>query len=329
MTHQPPAILPQAPAFAEDHERTETFTDTTATSSQSVSLSPSPGAEPVPTSAERARYTILTDNRQAVFLKSLQLFGNVRLACRSASVSAQTAYRARRRSAGFALAWDAALVAARAHAEATLADRAINGVEEAVFYHGEEVARRKRYDSRLLLAHLARLDRLEEREEVAEALPLLDEAIERLEEGVSLEDSMTPTVRPELAGPEEGAQRERAPFSSARGAKEDAGLRQAQHERKFEPQDRVPPVPSCRNGARGKGEEALPPVERRLRAMEAARPEGALKPHQLASEDRDAGEVEQAQLAAFEAGEARWWEVVCGDGGRAPGGSQTAGGAAP
>lgn len=42
-----------------------------------------------------------------------------------------------------------------------LADRALNGVKENVFYHLEEVARRRRYDSRLLLAHLARLDRLE------------------------------------------------------------------------------------------------------------------------------------------------------------------------
>ncbi|MEE4212155.1 MAG: hypothetical protein V2I43_23160, partial [Parvularcula sp.] len=67
-----------------------TFTDTTATSSQ-------------------GHHTILTANRQAVFLRQLQLFGNVRLACRAASISAQTAYRARRRSTGFALAWDAAL----------------------------------------------------------------------------------------------------------------------------------------------------------------------------------------------------------------------------
>ncbi|BDI61442.1 hypothetical protein [Qipengyuania nanhaisediminis] len=54
------------------------------------------------------------------------------------------------------------MVKARAHVEAVLTDRAIHGVEEAVFYHGEEVARRRRYDSRLLLALLARLDRIAE-----------------------------------------------------------------------------------------------------------------------------------------------------------------------
>lgn len=98
-------------------------------------------------------HTIFGPKSQAEFLASLQLFGNVRLACRAARVSAQTAYRRRRASPALARAWDAALLAARAHAEATLADRVLNGVEEAVFYHGEEVARRRRYDSRLLLAH--------------------------------------------------------------------------------------------------------------------------------------------------------------------------------
>ena len=257
------------------------FTDTTATSAQN-------------------HHTILTANRQAVFLKSLQLFGNVRLACRAACVSAQTAYRARRRSSGFALAWDAALVAARAHAEATLADRAINGVEEAVYYHGEEVARRRRYDSRLLLAHLARLDRLEEREEVAAALPQLDDWVEALEEGAGLD-----AVVGEAAG-----------ISS---------------------QDPVPPVPSCRNAAKGdeaegdepkgaepKGNEPkgnenadLPPLERRLQAMEAARPVNAPSVYAQArgageANDLEPAELEWAQLLAFEAGEACWWEAGLG-----------------
>ena len=50
-------------------------------------------------------------------------------------------------------------MAARAHAADTLACRAIDGVEEKVFYHGEEIATRTRYSDRLLLAHLARLDK--------------------------------------------------------------------------------------------------------------------------------------------------------------------------
>lgn len=174
---------------------------------------PSPGAEPVPTSAERARHTVLTPRAQAAFLAKLAEFGNVRLACRAASVSPQTAYRARRRAPAFANHWDAALLAARTHAESVLAERAIDGWEEQVFYHGEEVARRRRFSDRLLLAHLARLDRLEEREDVTAALYALDEAIEALEEGRELPDQAC-----------EG---------------EGAGL----------PQGGVPPVPSCRETA--------------------------------------------------------------------------------
>ncbi len=101
---------------------------------------------------------LLTPPKQVAFCKALAGHGNVRLACRAVQVSAQTAYRARRASAAFRQCWDAALVIARDHAEQVLADRAMNGVEEKVFYHGEEVATRVRYDSRLLLAHLARLD---------------------------------------------------------------------------------------------------------------------------------------------------------------------------
>lgn len=106
---------------------------------------------------------LLTRPLQATFCEHLARHGNVRLACRAAGVSAQTAYRMRRACRQFRALWDAALVIAREQVEDVLADRALHGWEEAVFYHGEEVARRRRYDSRLLLAHLARLDRLAER----------------------------------------------------------------------------------------------------------------------------------------------------------------------
>jgi hypothetical protein len=61
-----------------------------------------------------------------------------------------------------------------------LADRALNGVTETVFYHGEEVATRTRYDARLLLAHLARLDRLETRPGVNRAGQEFDARLARL-----------------------------------------------------------------------------------------------------------------------------------------------------
>lgn len=99
-----------------------------------------------------------TLERQARFLEALSISGNVRACCRAVAIGPNTAYRWRRASPDFARGWEAALVAARVHAEQVLADRALNGVEEAVFYHGEEVARRRRYSDKLLLAHLARLD---------------------------------------------------------------------------------------------------------------------------------------------------------------------------
>lgn len=273
--------------------------------------------EPAPTAGPHGEgHTIFGPKSQAEFLQNLQLFGNVRLACRAARISAQTAYRQRRASRALAQAWDAALLAARAHAEATLADRALNGVEEAVFYHGEEVARRRRYDSRLLLAHLARLDRLEAREEVAETLTRLDALIDGLREGEEL-----PDVRAK-AGPEEGA--------------EDLS------------QDRVPGVPPCRDyppsRTHGVGQTGTPSSTHgvgrtnyaacascggkcddphatltqadcqwfgnRLERFYDARPRGAPAIGELTDCDHEAGEIEALQMDAFEVGVPEWWLIA-------------------
>ena len=102
----------------------------------------------------------LSRETQAAFVQTLAQWGNVRAAAAQVGVSRQHLYRMRRASAEFRELWDAALLLARPQVEEVLADRALNGVTETVFYHGEEVATRTRYDARLLLAHLARLDRL-------------------------------------------------------------------------------------------------------------------------------------------------------------------------
>ncbi len=264
---------------------------TTIIEQRGAFVSPPPGAEPVPTSAEGARYSVFTLDRKRAFLRNLQLFGNVRHATRAACVSAQTAYRARRQSAQFRLLWDAALLAARGAAEATLADRAINGVEEAVYYHGEEVARRRRYDSRLLLAHLARLDRLEEREEVTAMLETLDDCIDALGEGVGVEEALARHGPHALSGERVGGLVEEGGNCSQGG---------------------VPPVPSCRNGE-PEAEDAdgpEPALEQRLQEMEAARPDDAPPLADLACAEADIGLIEAAQLDAFEAGEPLWWEAM-------------------
>lgn len=140
--------------------------------------------------------------RQAAFLAALAASGNVRSASARVGVSHQTAYRARLASPGFRRAWDAALLAARAQAEEVLACRAIEGWEEDVLYHGEVVATRRRYSDRLLLAHLARLDKLCGDAEVAGFADSFDLALARYAAG---EDRPARVVEAEdVAAPEEG-----------------------------------------------------------------------------------------------------------------------------
>ena len=103
-----------------------------------------------------------TPGARTRFLEHLALKGNVRAACAHVGLSAEAAYRLRRRDPLFARGWDAALVLAHDHGEQVLAARAIDGVEEPVYYRGEQVGTRRKYDTRLLLAHLARLDRIME-----------------------------------------------------------------------------------------------------------------------------------------------------------------------
>ncbi len=219
-------------------------------------IAPAPTADP-----HGAGHTIFTQGKQADFLAHLATFGNVRLACRAARVSAQTVYRARRRSLGLARAWDAALLAARQQAEQVLADRALNGWEEPVYYHGEEVARRRRFSDRLLLAHLARLDKLETREEVAAAIPQLDDAIEALRDG----------QEPDLA--QLGKYMWDVDLLDENG---------------FYTQDRVPCVPSCREEPCG---ESDMPSSSGCEAQPEAEPIGQTKNWEESDEDEELDEV--------------------------------------
>jgi hypothetical protein len=131
----------------------------------------------------RAPQTEFTRARQVLFLENLSVTGSVRSAAAAGGVSHQTAYRARRSTPALRTAWDAALVVARAAAADTLACRAIDGIEEKVFYHGEEVATRTRYSDRLLLAHLARLDRLVEDPRASAFAEDWDASLARFEAG--------------------------------------------------------------------------------------------------------------------------------------------------
>ncbi|MEE4453824.1 hypothetical protein [Novosphingobium resinovorum] len=95
-------------------------------------------------------------SRKVRFLDHLSRKGDVRSACARVGMSRTSAYVLRRRDAVFAQGWRAALVLARAHVEEVLATRALDGVEEAVWFRGELVGTRRRYDTRLLLGNCSR-----------------------------------------------------------------------------------------------------------------------------------------------------------------------------
>ena len=116
----------------------------------------------------------------AAFVQWLAAWGNVRAAGLQSGISRAHLYRLRRGCPEFRVLWDAALVLARPQVEEVLADRALNGVQETVYFHGEEVATRTRYDARLLLAHLARLDRVEKMGGTFKAAAEFDERVARL-----------------------------------------------------------------------------------------------------------------------------------------------------
>jgi len=133
---------------------------------QSIEI-PSPSGPPSKWTAET----------RAQFLEHLSRNGNVRAACLRVGVSAEIAYRLRRRDAAFARGWSAAMILARREAEQVLAERAIEGVIEDVYYRGEWVGSRRRHDARLLLAHLARLDKLAENKVAREDAERFDEIL--------------------------------------------------------------------------------------------------------------------------------------------------------
>lgn len=118
-----------------------------------------------------------TAERKTRFLDHLSVKGNVRAACKRVSMSREAAYRQRRRDPLFARGWAAAMVQARENGAEVLADRAIDGVEEEIYYRGELVGTRRRYDSRLLLAHVARLDKVADERAAVEDAARFDELL--------------------------------------------------------------------------------------------------------------------------------------------------------
>lgn len=118
-----------------------------------------PPAEPakLPDPPRKPRHGDWTKPKMVAFLRELAASQSVHQAARSVGMSRQSAYRLRNRLPGtpFALAWEVALEAGLQQLAHALMDRALNGVEQAHYYHGELVGTSRRYDNRLAVWLLA------------------------------------------------------------------------------------------------------------------------------------------------------------------------------
>lgn len=165
---------------------------------------PAPGPSSAEIPCDETLVRGWTPDRQTRFLDHLSTNGNVRSACRRIGLSREAAYRLRRRDPLFARGWAAAVVKAHDHSIEVLADRAIEGVEEAIYHRGELIGTRRRYDSRLLLAHIARLDKVVENEAAQADAGRFDELLariagEKLPGGMESDDGILPLERQRFA----------------------------------------------------------------------------------------------------------------------------------
>ncbi len=333
------------------------------TPAAAVSPDPAPAASPTPASfpalvedlpgdETRAPQTQFTLDLRIAFLEALAVSGSVRSAARRVKVSHQSVYRARRSSAPFGRAWDAAMVIARGQAEALLADYAMSGVEEEVWYHGEIVGTRRRVSDRLLLAHLGRLDRMRTDARIEALAEDFDGLLHRMRAGEPIDVELGEGAKPTAAQPDPSARPEPV---EGHGSKHTPGTPEilspgqcntrsmsAAEDAAPQREERHPDEPPCdciaaRNGTDGgrphyrmgkdgfepvlsaKGEGPCcgeprwpscracphyPPVARLLNEMEDQRPLDAPEPDELGG---DPAQIEECQIAAFEAGDEDWW----------------------
>ena len=140
---------------------------------------------------------------------------------------------------------------------------------EDVWFHGEKVGERRRLDSRLLLAHLARLDKLEEKPDAAMLADSFDDVIEALRESRELPAEPAPE-------PTEDPASERCNTRS---------------------------MPCCRD-PRSASCAGCPERHRRLlEEMDDTRPEDAPEPEALGELEA----VDARQMEAFLGGDEEWW----------------------
>ncbi len=99
----------------------------------------------------RTRHDGWTKTRQRDFIERLAASASVSDAARYVGMSRQSARDLYNRSAPFRAAWDEALRAAVSVLAETAFDRAVNGTQEQVWYKGQMVGFREKYNDRLLM----------------------------------------------------------------------------------------------------------------------------------------------------------------------------------
>ncbi len=111
---------------------------------------PSEEAPPPREKPYRVRHDGWTAERQNIFIESLAKTRCVRDASRMAGISWNSAYRHRKRSPAFAERWALALRRSETTIGEVTWQRAVEGVEEDVWYHGKVVGQRTKYANDLL-----------------------------------------------------------------------------------------------------------------------------------------------------------------------------------
>lgn len=105
----------------------------------------------MPASKRQPRNDEWTRAKMVEFLRELAACQSVARAAKAVGMSRQSAYRLRNRLEGtpFSLGWEVALEAGLQQLAHAVMDRAVNGVEMPVYYHGEVVGTRRQFDERL------------------------------------------------------------------------------------------------------------------------------------------------------------------------------------
>lgn len=96
--------------------------------------------------------TVRTDKKEGRFLEELRTTGgNVSRACEAIKVNRQRVYEWRAADPAFAAKWDEAVEAGTEELEQEARRRAYMGVDEPVFYQGEECGAVRKYSDTLLI----------------------------------------------------------------------------------------------------------------------------------------------------------------------------------